>query len=158
MEANRILTLSHKGIFYYAYEDDAIVIHNLMGYKLKKDTGNSQLSCGFPENTLAKVISKLSMLEISYRVYKATKEDPVNKIKEEIFNNNVNYEKFCKRAEFSEAYDFLCMICDKSKEYQDKPASAVKGMKIVIDLADEDAFRYFSMIKQKLEEKGAHYE
>lgn len=155
---NKVLTLSHKGIFYYAYEDDAIVIHNLMGYKLKKDSASSRLSCGFPEGTLAKVITKLSTLEISYRVYKSTKDNPVNMVKEELFSTNVNYEKFSKRAEFSEAYDFLCAICEKCKEYRDKQSQTIKGMKMVIDLEDEDAFRFFSMIKQKLEEKGANYE
>ena len=158
METNKVVTLSHKGVFYYAYEENAIVIHNLMGYKLKQDSANSQLSCGFPESALGKVVAKLSMLEISYRVFKPTPENMVNKIKEELFDNNTNYEKFSKRADFSEAYDFLCAICDKCKEYQDKPSQTIKGMKMVIDLEDEDAFRYFSMIKQKLIEKGANYE
>lgn len=158
MEINKVVTLSHKGVFYYAYEENAIVIHNIMGYKLKKDSANSQLSCGFPESALAKVMAKLSMLEISFRVFKPTPENMVNKIKEELFDNNTNYEKFSKRADFSEAYDFLCAICEKSKECQDKPEQGFHGMKMVIDLSDEDVFRYFSMIKQKLIEKGANYE
>lgn len=158
MDANKVVTLSHKGVFYYAYEENAIVIHNLMGYKLKRDSANSQLSCGFPESALGKVISKLRIMEISYRVFKPTPENMLNKIKEEFFDNCMNYEKFSKRADFSEAYDYLCAICDKCKEYQDKPSETIKGMKMVIDLADEDAFRYFSMIKQKLDEKGANYE
>lgn len=154
----RILTLSHKGIFYYAYETDAVVIHNLMGYKLTTASSSKQVSCGFPESTLIKVLQKLKTLEISYRVFKPTKDNPVNKIKEEIFPDNHNYEKFSKRSDFSEAYDFLSEICDKCREYQNKPSKSMNGMKVVVDLESEEAFHYFSMIKQKLDEKGANYE
>ena len=56
-----------KGIgkFYNVYNDDAIIISYLMGYKVRENK-----TCGFPDNALNEVINKLEDKKISYIVTK----------------------------------------------------------------------------------------
>lgn len=145
--------LTHKGVFYYAYEKDAVVIHNLMGYKLTTVAEN-QLRCGFSEKSLGKVIAKLSSLQISYRVFNPTKEDRLRISMEKEYEDDSNYIKYSVKSDFSEAYDFLEEICKKCEEYQESKVSSSNGLRMVIDLEDENTYKYFLMIKNKLDGVG----
>lgn len=49
---NKIIGIK-KGIFIHTYENDALIISYLMGYKLLVD--NNQIYCSFPEKSMKKV-------------------------------------------------------------------------------------------------------
>ena len=53
------------GKFYNVYNDDAIIISYLMGYKVRENK-----TCGFSDNALNEVINKLEDKKISYIVTK----------------------------------------------------------------------------------------
>ncbi len=72
-----------SGTFYNCYNEDATILHYLFGYKIIK---NNQ--CGFPINTLNKVINKLEEKKINYQII--TKDaNPI--IKDYKKRNNYNY-------------------------------------------------------------------
>ena len=50
-------------MFYNCYNEDAIILNYLFGYKIIKDN-----QCGFPINTLNKVINKLEEKKINYQI------------------------------------------------------------------------------------------
>lgn len=153
MDKGKVLTLSKKGLFFYAYETDAIVIHNLTNYQLSTNA-HGQYKCAFPENTLGKILGKLSSLEISHRVYKPTKDDPLKLFTEKYYPDIGNYQKYSVLSDFSEAYDFLRDICQKSRDYQEQKNADPFGMMLVIDLKNENVCKYLSMIKDRLDERG----
>lgn len=153
MNEQTFLTISHKGLFYYAYDTDAIVLHNLMGYSLT-NVPNGQIRCGFPDSALGKVLAKMNNLQISYRIYKGTKNNPLNVFLQRSFEDTENYQKYSVRSDFSEAYDFLKELCIKCKEYQECKSRPFPGLKMTIDLEDENTYRYFSMIKEKIDQMG----
>ena len=50
------------GGFYSAYDDDALILHYLFGYKIKESR------VGFPTGSIDKIIDKLNELHINYKV------------------------------------------------------------------------------------------
>ena len=59
---DNVVVLSQRGLFFYAYDMDAVVLHNSIGYKLIDK--NDILSCGFPETALGKVVKIFREKEI----------------------------------------------------------------------------------------------
>ena len=57
-----------KGKFYYAYDDNGILLSYIMDYKLLD--GNK---CGFPESALNKVINRFEDNYISYKIIEVNK-------------------------------------------------------------------------------------
>lgn len=76
MTKTKELTLRHpnnivlvlQGGFYHTVDDAAKVLASIMGYKLRQTNGG-EVECGFPYNTLDKVMSKLEYERINYVVY-----------------------------------------------------------------------------------------
>lgn len=76
MTKTKELTLRHpnnivlvlQGGFYHAVDDAAKVLASIMGYKLRQTNGG-EVECGFPYNTLDKVMIKLEYERINYVVY-----------------------------------------------------------------------------------------
>ena len=56
--------LFKTGMFYNAYGDDAIILFELMNYKV-----SFKGSAGFPEKSLSKVLNKLESVKIGYSVF-----------------------------------------------------------------------------------------
>ena len=79
---NKIVNLRRVGKFYQAYEDDAYVIHAIMGYNVS----NGRI--GFPINSLGKVQNKLEEYKVNYQVI-----DKDNITDSKDFKNNNKYEK-----------------------------------------------------------------
>lgn len=98
-----------KGIgkFYNVYNDDAIIISYLMGYKVRENK-----TCGFPDNALNKVINKLEDKKISYIVTMSRKS--IDNIKSGIKRNKYLYENeyideaeyFASMMNYKKAYPF----------------------------------------------------
>ena len=80
-----IVNLRRIGKFYHAYEDDAYVIHAIMGYKV------SNGKIGFPISSLGKVQNRLDECKVNYKII-----DKDNIIGENDFRNNNKYDKFLK--------------------------------------------------------------
>lgn len=60
------VVLVKAGTFYNVYEQDAIIIAYLLGYKIKENDGHKL--AGFPANSLNKVITKLEEQHINYMI------------------------------------------------------------------------------------------
>ena len=58
-----VLIVKQNGKFCYVYDTDALIFNYIFDYKII-----SGLRCGFPNNSLEKVLNKLEELKISYQV------------------------------------------------------------------------------------------
>ena len=63
-ESKDTIVIIKNGIFYYTYNDDAIILWNLFDYKIKDDN-----ELGFGSNSYSKVLSKLKDKNLSCIVY-----------------------------------------------------------------------------------------
>lgn len=93
---NVILQL--RGMFYNAFENSAIVLSAITGYKLKRMQSGT-LKCGFPANALEKNIELLKRKNISFKVYQNEKEE---------FSYTGNTDKF---------NELISKHSDKKEEY-----------------------------------------
>ena len=59
-----IIVIIKNGIFYYTYDDDAIILWNFFDYKIKDDN-----ELGFGSNSYSKVLSKHKDKNLSCIVY-----------------------------------------------------------------------------------------
>lgn len=145
------VVISFKGNFYYAYEESAIIIHNLLGYKLKESrTGN--LSCGFPETALGKVTIQLNKNEISYQVYKDTKEQLMILLGEKHFDNPDNFIKFSKMSSIDEATEFINTLCEFHERAIEGKLFLGQGISATLNLADEEVGRKLKLIQNYFKE------
>ena len=150
MDEGNVLILNLKGKFYRANERDAIILHNVMHYKLNHQV-NGTVYCGFPENALVKVITRLHSLEISFRVYRPIPTDLLHIQKEELFENN-QYEFFSELEEEDDAYQFISHICEMC-DYASHEESRPKDVCITLDLGNADIREGFRKVKQILRER-----
>ena len=67
------------GAFYHSYGKDAYILSYLLGYK-RKSFGNNSSTCGFPNNTLAFVESKLEDAKVNYVVIDKAQQSKVEKV------------------------------------------------------------------------------
>lgn len=89
------------GVFYNCYGKDAIIINYLFGYKIIK---NNQ--CGFPINTLIKVINKLEEKKINYQII--TKDaNPIIKDYGKRNNYNIVLSKAVDYTNFKNKVEWL---------------------------------------------------
>lgn len=82
------------GKFYYCYGRDSYIISYFFDYKL--NFVENTYSCGFPSQSLSKVLSKLESCKISYLI--ADRKDNYEIDTHENFKNLNNYEKYYKKA------------------------------------------------------------
>lgn len=87
-EVNETITLYKIGKFYNTYNDSAIILNYLFGYKILIDN-----KVGFPETALNKVINTLEDKKINYQII--DKDDRNDHRKYGNFNN---YNKVLKQA------------------------------------------------------------
>ena len=79
----KVVRLRLVGKFYQAYEDDAYVIHAIMGYKV------SNGKIGFPTSSIGKVQNKLDEYKINYQIIE---KDSIIDSKD--FKNSNKYDKY----------------------------------------------------------------
>ena len=92
---NKDIVLVKIGKFYYCYGKDAYIISYFFGYKLNL-IENTIYSCGFPNQSLSKVISKLENKKINYIIVDRRNNYEVNE--KENFKNLNTYDKYYKEA------------------------------------------------------------
>lgn len=83
------------GSFYEVYGEEAFIISNIFGYKIKKV--GSSFRVGFPICAYNKVIDKLNSLKISYVIFDG------DKIKKTFKNNN--YDTFFSGGSIKDRID-----------------------------------------------------
>ena len=113
------VVLRKTGKFYSAYEEDAYVMHAIMGYKI------SNGRVGFPCEVLGKVLGELESSKVNYKVIEKDKE--VSKKK---FAKN-NYIMFYSRGKKSskeelEQKELIEKIRNLSKEEMDQVIHYIK--------------------------------
>lgn len=148
--AEEILTISLKGTFFRANERSAIVLHNIMRYKLNKQS-NGIVYCGFPENALAKVMVRLNTVHVSYRIYRSTPEDMLHVQMEKMFEDN-HYSDYSSLPDGERAYQFICRLCDMSDEAMKSKESRPQGVRYVLDMEDKEIQDGFHLVKSYIEE------
>lgn len=84
------------GKFYYCYGKDAYIISYFFNYKLNFIEENIY-SCGFPSQSLGKIISKLEEKKINYLIVDRRNNYEVEE--KENYNNLNSYEKWFEKAQ-----------------------------------------------------------
>lgn len=84
------------GKFYYCYGKDAYIISYFFNYKLNFIEKNIY-SCGFPSQSLGKIISKLEEKKINYLIVDRRNNYEVED--KENYNNLNSYEKWFEKAQ-----------------------------------------------------------
>ena len=83
------------GKFYYCYGKDAYIISYFFEYKLNL-IENTIYSCGFPRQSLNKIIAKLEKKKINYVIIDRRNNYEVQEVKN--FKNLNSYEKYFEKA------------------------------------------------------------
>lgn len=92
---NKDIVFIKLGKFYYCYGKDAYIISYFFGYKLNL-IENSIYSCGFPSQSLGKVISKLEIKKVNYVIVDRRNNYEVEE--KENYKNLNSYEKYFEKA------------------------------------------------------------
>lgn len=91
----KYIIMMRVGSFYEVYGEEAFIISNIFGYKIKKV--GSSFRVGFPICAYNKVIDKLNSLKISYVIFDG------DKIKKTFKNNN--YDTFFSGGSIKDRID-----------------------------------------------------
>ena len=91
------ITIVKNGKFYHIYGKDSYIVSYLFGYKLKDVEGISV--CGFPTNSVNKVIAKLEPNKINYIII-----DRKNDYEVEEKSDNKNLNKYLEYYEKAKKY------------------------------------------------------
>lgn len=89
------LVIVKIGSFYHAYGKDAYILSYIFGYKLKKFEGK-YVTCGFPLDSISKVMAKLEEKKINYVIL-----DKRNNYEEDEKSDNKNlnaYDEIYEKA------------------------------------------------------------
>ena len=81
------VVIRRSGGFYYVFDDDAMIISYLTGYKVSGDR------CGFPLNSLSKVTNLLEDNSINYIV-----KEKMEEIESKNFKKNNKYSKILDKG------------------------------------------------------------
>jgi len=76
--------------FVSAYNEDAYILHMIFNYKIVSEGPNEK--CGFPKETIYKVIDKLEELNISYEIYYKKELDDSK------YFDNSSYDEFYNKS------------------------------------------------------------
>ena len=83
------------GSFYHSYGRDAYILSYTFGYKIKSIEQNNK-DCGFPINTIDRVIAKLENLKINYILIDRRNNYDVDKKMD--YKNLNTYEEYYEKA------------------------------------------------------------
>ena len=122
---NKVVNLRKVGKFCQAYEDDAYVIHAIMGYNVS----NGRI--GFPISSIGKVQNKLEEYKISYQIMDRESITDSND-----FKSNNKYDKYYK---------------DGIKS-MDKKRSNVDLLEKIKNLPDDKVDKIINFINEEIDE------
>ena len=103
----RFLTLRKNALFYEVYDDDAVILNYLLGYK------NIKGRVGFPINAFSKVINILEDKKINYKII-----DEQEEIKD-FKNLNQYLNILAKASDKIEVNNKINKILDKLKTFDE---------------------------------------
>ena len=103
----RFLTLRKNALFYEVYDDDAVILNYLLGYK------NIKGRVGFPINAFAKVINILEDKKINYKII--DEQEEVKDFK----NLNQYLNILAKASDKVEVNNKINKILDKLKTFDE---------------------------------------
>lgn len=89
------VVIRRSGGFYYVFDDDAMIISYLTGYKVSGDR------CGFPLNSLSKVTNLLEDNSINYIV-----KEKMEEIESKNFKKNNKYNKILDKGKKKFSIDY----------------------------------------------------
>lgn len=92
---NKDIVFVKLGKFYYCYGKDSYIISFFFGYKLNL-VENTIYSCGFPSQSLNKIISKLENKKINYVIVDRRNNYEIEQ--KEDFKNLNTYDKYYEKA------------------------------------------------------------
>lgn len=105
------LVMIKIGSFYHAYGRDSYILSYLFGYKLKKSEGDTA-NCGFPLDSISKVMAKLEEKKINYVIV-----DRRNNYDEDEKSDNGNLNNYDDIYEKARKYVNLKRRIDDIYEY-----------------------------------------
>ena len=103
----RFLTIRKNSLFYDVYDDDAVILNYLLGYK------NINGRVGFPINAISKVINILEDKKINYKII--GEQEEVKDFK----NLNQYLNILAKAADKIEVNNKINKILDKLKNFDE---------------------------------------
>ena len=103
----RFLTLKKNALFYEVYDDDAVILNYLLGYK------NIKGRVGFPINAFSKVINILEDKKINYKII--DEQEEVKDFK----NLNQYLNILAKASDKVEVNNKINKILDKLKTFDE---------------------------------------
>lgn len=106
------IILQLRGMFYNAFEESAVVLSEVTGYKLKPMQSGT-LKCGFPANALEKNIELFKKKNISFKVYENGIEEYSYLGATDNFYNILNKHSFKK-----EEYHIMNIEKEKQQGFQ----------------------------------------
>ena len=142
----KTVVLSLKGVFYQAYGKDAMVLHNLTGYKLTKQR-DGETMCGFPENVIGKVCALFREKKVSLTVLRAGKEKIPDVVYDEQVENSA-YDEYLQESDNDRAIRFLSNLCSLCKTFNEQ--SLVKA-EMKLDLTNKETVQNFYILLGLLE-------
>ena len=100
------VVIRRSGGFYYVFDDDAMIISYLTGYKVSGDR------CGFPLNSLSKVTNLLEDNSINYIV-----REKMEEVDKREFKKNNKYNKMLDKGKKKFSIDYrINSIMEKLNE------------------------------------------
>lgn len=115
--------LRKHGRFYSAYEEDAYVIHSILGYKVS----NGRI--GFPINALGKVQNELELAQVNYVIIEDDKEVEKKKFKDNNYKKHLTLGKRNSKEELKEQ-ELITKISNLDK---DKTAKIIEYIEKVVN-------------------------
>lgn len=114
-----IIITQSSGKFFEVYGYDAFILSYLFGYKIIQN--GKTYKCGFPDNSIIKIINKLSDLKMSYQIIYRGKNPYIKDLKK--INQYFKYKLIAlQRLDIKERMDALV---EKVKSLNEKQAKKV---------------------------------
>ena len=126
---SKSVVLVKIGSFYHAYGKDSYILSYMFGYKLKKFE-KDYTTCGFPLDSISKVMAKLEEKKINYVIL-----DRRNNYEEDEKSDNGNLNTYDKIYENARIYVNLKRRIDQIYEdlMEDIESDSIKGKIIEIE-------------------------
>ena len=125
---NEAILCFKSGSFYHCYGKDSYIISYLFGYKINTVNGNIP-TCGFPVNSLNRIMAKLEQNKIDYLVIEPRRNYDVEE-KMEFKNLNTYNEVYEKAHEYIRVANRINEIAQTLKDNIGKEETIEKIRKV----------------------------
>ena len=143
--SDKKLQITHKGVFFNAVGEDAIVLHNITGYQLNQK--KNQISCGFTEKAIEKVAAKIEEQHVSYVALWENGPAQGDIYRGKTFEDN-RYDEFAMLKQG----DAPVVVSSSSK--QNKATTAISKEDLLKELDPEDTYGYLEWLCRTAAQRG----